>query len=152
MCCMGQSLLRVEFYQYQNLQFGLGCGNRNTSFGKCTCGQSLSHVWLFLTPWTVACQAPLSIGFSRQEYWSGLPFPPPGYLPDPGIEPVSLVSLASVSRFFTSGGFPGGSVPGSRRYPGGGNGNPLQYSCLENPMDRGKWRATVHDVPKYQTP
>ena len=41
------------------------------------------------TPWTVACQAPLSIGFSRQEYWSGLPFPPPGNLPDPGIEPAS---------------------------------------------------------------
>ena len=41
------------------------------------------------TPWTVACQAPLSMGFSRQEYWSGLPFPSPGDLPDPGIEPGS---------------------------------------------------------------
>ena len=41
------------------------------------------------TPWTVACQAPLSMGFSRQEYWSGLPFPSPGDLPDPGIEPMS---------------------------------------------------------------
>ena len=41
----------------------------------------------FSTPWTVACQAPLSMGFSRQEYWSGLPFPSPGDLPDPGIEP-----------------------------------------------------------------
>ena len=40
-----------------------------------------------LTPLTVACQAPLSMGFSRQEYWSGLPCPPPGYLPNPGIEP-----------------------------------------------------------------
>ena len=40
-----------------------------------------------MTPWTVACQAPQSIGFSRQEYWSGLPFPSPGDLPDPGIEP-----------------------------------------------------------------
>ena len=39
-----------------------------------------------------------------------------------------------------------GSIPGSRRSPGGGNGNPLQYSCLENPMDRGAWRATVHGV------
>ena len=48
--------------------------------------QSLSHVWLLATPWTVACQAPLSMGFSRQECWSGLPFPPPGDLPDPGIE------------------------------------------------------------------
>ena len=50
-----------------------------------------SHVQFFATPWTVACQAPLSMGFSRQEYWSGLPFPPPGDVPDPGIEPVSLV-------------------------------------------------------------
>ena len=44
------------------------------------------------TPWTVACQAPLSMGFSRQEYWSGLPFPLPGDLLDPGIEPGSLHS------------------------------------------------------------
>ena len=46
--------------------------------------KSLSHVQLFATSWTVACQAPPSIGFSRQEYWSGLPFPSPGYLPNPG--------------------------------------------------------------------
>ena len=46
----------------------------------------LSHVQLFVTPWTVAHQAPLSLGFSRQEYWSGMPFPSPGYLPNPGIE------------------------------------------------------------------
>ena len=51
--------------------------------------QSLSHVWLFATPWTVAYQAPPSMGFSRQENWSGLPFPSPGDLPDPGIEPGS---------------------------------------------------------------
>ena len=52
----------------------------------------LSHfrrVRLFATPWTIAHQAPLSMGFSRQEYWSGLPCPPPGDLPDPGIEPMS---------------------------------------------------------------
>ena len=48
-----------------------------------------SHVWLFVTSWTVTCQAPLSMGFSRQEYGSGLPFPSPGDLPDPGIEPGS---------------------------------------------------------------
>ena len=48
-----------------------------------------SHVQLFVTPWAVARQAPLSMGFSRQEYWSGLPFPAPGDLPDPGIELVS---------------------------------------------------------------
>ena len=49
----------------------------------------LSRVRLFTTPWTVACQTPLSMGFSRQEYWSGLPFPSPEDLPDPGIEPGS---------------------------------------------------------------
>ena len=51
--------------------------------------KSLSHVQLFATPWTVARQAPLSMGFSRQEYWSELPFPSPGDLLDPGIEPRS---------------------------------------------------------------
>ena len=51
--------------------------------------QSLSCVLLFATPWTVACQAPLSMKSSRQEYWSGLPFPPPGYLLDSGIELAS---------------------------------------------------------------
>ena len=48
-----------------------------------------SHVQLFVTPWTKACQAPLSMDSSRQQYWSGLPFPPPGDLPDPGIKPRS---------------------------------------------------------------
>ena len=51
--------------------------------------KSLSRLRLFATPWTVALQAPPSMGFSRQEYWSGLPFPSPGGLPDPGIEPRS---------------------------------------------------------------
>ena len=54
----------------------------------------------FVTPWTVAHQAPLSMGFSRQEYWSGLPFPTPGDPPNPGIEPMSLVFPASAGRFF----------------------------------------------------
>ena len=51
--------------------------------------KSLSHVRLFVTPWTVAYQTPPSMGFSRQEYWSGLPFPSPGDLPNPGIKPRS---------------------------------------------------------------
>ena len=55
--------------------------------------QLLSCVLLFATPWTVAHQVPLSMEFPRQEYWSGLPFPPPGELPDPGIEPISLALL-----------------------------------------------------------
>ena len=54
-----------------------------------SCAYSLSHVRFFATPWTVACQAPLSMGFSRQGYWSGLPFPSPSDLPNPGIEPGS---------------------------------------------------------------
>ena len=131
----------------------------------------LSHA-VFATPLTVAHQAPLSMGFSRQKYQSGLPFPPPGGIPYPGIKPTSLVSPASAGRFFTTeplgkpllpfflilslflpsiklidfyilfGGFPGGSVvknlpanagdagliPGVGRFPGEGNGNPLQYS------------------------
>ena len=57
--------------------------------------QSLSHVQLFVTLWTVAHQATMSMGFLRQEYSSGLPFPPPGDLPDTGIEPTSPVSPAS---------------------------------------------------------
>ena len=61
----------------------------------------LSHVQLFVTAWTVAQQAPLSMEFSRQEYWSGLPFPTPGDLSDPGNEPASLVSPALAGGFFT---------------------------------------------------
>ena len=63
----------------------------------------LSHVQLFVTPWTVACQAPLSMGFSRQEYWSGWPCPLPGDFPSPGVESMSLMYPALVSRFFTTG-------------------------------------------------
>ena len=61
-----------------------------------------SHVQLFMTPWTAARWVPLSMGFSRQEYWSGLQYPPPGDLPDPGIEPVSLMSSALTDGFFTT--------------------------------------------------
>ena len=61
-----------------------------------------SHVRLFAALWTVACQAPLSMGFPRQEYWSGLPCPSPGDLPEPGIEPTSLMSPALAGRFFTT--------------------------------------------------
>ena len=60
---------------------------------------SLSRIWLFVTPWTVAHQAPPSMGFSRQEYWSGLPFPSPGELPYPGIEPGSPALRADALLF-----------------------------------------------------
>ena len=64
--------------------------------------QSLSHVHLFVTAWTVAHQALMSMGFHRQEYWSGLPFPTPKDLPDPGTESASLTSPALADRFFTT--------------------------------------------------
>ena len=68
----------------------------------CVC--VLSLVCLFATPWTVTCQTPLSMEFSRQEYWNGLPFPTPGNLPDPGIETeiLSPASLALAVGFFTA--------------------------------------------------
>ena len=69
----------------------------------CVCAQLFSGVRLFATPWTVTHQAPPSLEFSRQEYWSGLPFPTPGDLPDLGIEPTSLVSPTLASGFFTTG-------------------------------------------------
>ena len=72
----------------------------------CLCVHVLSHcscVPLCVTLWTVACQAPLFMGFSRQEYLSGLPFPSPGDFPDPGIEAVSLMSPAFAGELFTTG-------------------------------------------------
>ena len=112
--------------------------------------------------------------FSRQEYWSGLSCPPPGDLPDPGIKPMSLTPSCIGRKFTTSAtredicyiiitqnpaslvaqmvkesacnaGDPG-SIPGSGGSPGERNGNPLQYSCLENPMDRGAWQVSAHSV------
>ena len=119
------------------------------------------------------------MGFSRQEYWSGLLCPAPGDLPNPEIKPVSLTSIyigrwvlchychlerptVTAPAFMR---FPGGSevkalasnagdsglIPGSGRSPGEGNGNPLQYSCLEDPMDGEAWWATIHGVSKSRT-
>ena len=62
----------------------------------------LGHIRPFATLWIVACQAPLSMEFPRQEYWSGLPFPTPGDLPDPGIKPASLMSPALAGEFFNT--------------------------------------------------
>ena len=63
---------------------------------------SLSRVQLFVTPWTVAQQAPLSMELSKQEYWNGLPFPSPGDLPNSGTEPSSPESPELAGRFFTT--------------------------------------------------
>ena len=159
---------------------------------------------LFVTPWTVAHQAPLSMGFPRQEYWSGLLFPSQGDLTNPGIKPLSLTSPALQAYYFITVA-PGKQILGNSNHwvrqnpskrvqvtlktgiwlseseywkrsseyleericdpaswdkgfseaqrwrihmpmhetwvqsPTGGNGNPLQYSCLGNPMDRGAW-------------
>ena len=69
------------------------------SFGVCVLSR-FSHVWLFVTLWTIARQAPLSMGFSRQEYWSWSPFPSPGNLPNPWIKPVSPGSPAWAGEIF----------------------------------------------------
>ena len=70
----------------------------------CTCvsAQSPSRVRLFAASWSVVCQSSLSVEFSRQEYWNGLPFLSPGDLPDAGIEPASFVSPALAGRFFAT--------------------------------------------------
>ena len=113
--------------------------------------KSFSRVRLFVTPWTVAYQAPLPMGFSRLGYWSGLPLPSPGDLPNPGIEPRLPHCRQTLYRLSHQGSPDGkesacnvgdpGSVPKLGRSPGEGNGNPLQYSCLENPVDRGAWQG-----------
>ena len=73
-------------------------------YAECTLlrAQSVSHIWLFVMLWTVACQAPLSMGFSRQEYWSGLWWPLQGDLPNSEIKPDSLMSPALAGGFFTA--------------------------------------------------
>ena len=69
---------------------------------ECELTCRFSRVRLFTTLWTVARQAPLSMGFSKQEYWNGLSFLPPGDLPNPGTEPASLMSPALAGEFFTT--------------------------------------------------
>ena len=99
--------------------------------------KSLSHVQLFATPWTVAYQDPLSMGFSKQEYWSGFLFPSPGDPPNPEENPGFPGDSDGKASAFDAGNL--GSISGSERSPGERKGNPLQYSCLEDPVDRGSW-------------
>ena len=87
----------VRYYGKARMNF-LANWQRHT----CMHAKSLSLVRLSATSWTVACQAPLFMRFSRQEYWSELPCPPPGHLPDPGIEPTSLTFPALAGGFFTT--------------------------------------------------
>ena len=93
--------------------------------------------------WTVAHQAPLSMGFSRQGYWSEFPCPPPGDIPNPGIKTTSLKSPALAGGFFTA------STTREAHFTH--SGTPLQHSCLENPMDGGALWAAVHGVTKSRT-
>ena len=67
-----------------------------------SCALSLGHIWFFATLWAVAHQAPLSIGFSKQEFWIWVPFPTPGSLPDSGIEPANLASPELAGGLFTT--------------------------------------------------
>ena len=83
-----ENLIRLAHQVFSPMAF-LGVGSRVLAPGTADAAKSLSCVQLFVTPWTVAYQAPPSMGFSRQEYWSGFPFPSPGDLPNPGIEPRS---------------------------------------------------------------
>ena len=142
-----------------------------------------SHVQIFATLWTVACQASLSITNSRSLLKlmsvelvmpsNHLIFCRPLLLPPsifPSIKVFSNESVLCITwpKYCCLHTIPDGSVvknppanagdagdvgliPGLGRSPGGGNGNPLQYSCLENPMDRAAWRATVHGVVRSQT-
>ena len=128
--------------------FELQCFQLSNTFLHNMCMCMLSGGQLFVTPWTVAYQAPLSWDFSRQEYWSGLPFPSPGDLPDPGIEPASLMSPALAGGFFTT------ESPGK----------PILYSknkispCISiglvaklcptlcDPMDRSPPASSVHGI------
>ena len=128
----------------------------------------------FVTPWAAIRQAPLSMEFSRQEYWSGLPFPSPGIFPTQGLNPGLLHCRQIHYRLSHPGGLfselnwlfsyypvfigtlkvPVNLSPHlilSGRSPGEGNGNPLQYSCLENSMDRGAGQVAVHRIAESDT-
>ena len=116
--------------------------------------KSLSHVWLLVTPWTVACQAPLSMGFSMQECQNGVPLPSPGDLLDPGTEPGSPALQADASPSEPPALLQcrrHGFNPWVRKILWRNNTNPLQYSCLEYPMDRGAWRVRHNLVTKTTT-
>ena len=122
--------------------------------------KSFSRVWLFVTPWTIAYQAPPSMGFSRQDYWSGLPFHKSDtiYTYTTSFLSLSVLPLSHPSKLSQR------AKLGTLCYIatshllsishtvvyifGEGNGTPLQDSCLENPMARGAWWAAVHGVAK----
>ena len=83
------SVFHLKFFSLLIKQVMLIIGKAKKNKQKCNV-RVLSHIWLFATPWTIACQAPLLMEFSSQEYWSEVPFPTPGGLCNPGFKPVSL--------------------------------------------------------------
>ena len=100
-CCFVFKQYPGSFSFVLHISSSIWVGNKEVQLeelGECVGVQPLSHLQFLVTPWTVVCQAPLSMKFSRQEYWSGLPFPPLGHLCNSGIEPRSL---ALAGRFFT---------------------------------------------------
>ena len=114
----------------------------------CMRTQLLSRVWLLTTSWPVAHQAPLSLGFPRQEYWSGLPFPSPGDLPTPGIEPASLASPVLAGRLFTSAplGNPLAPWPGINPEPLALEGGLNYWTAREVPTSLGLHSVSLHEV------
>ena len=98
------SVLHIHVSEQSNASLAMTLSSHNpAAFWKGVCVLShFSCVQFFVTPWTVAHQAPLSMGFSRQEYWSGFSCPPPGDLSYPGIKPASLMSPALAAEFFTT--------------------------------------------------
>ena len=90
-----RKLFPVLLLSWVSVSVGVGASGTSSSSILLTCLQGcvLSHVQFFRTSWTIVCQIPLFMEFSRQEYWSGLPFPPPGDIPDSGIKSTSLASL-----------------------------------------------------------
>ena len=94
-----QSLSRRELYHLVEYGWFANFIQKHHYHAMMCCVYSVSCVRLSVTTWTIARQAPLSMGLSRQEYWSGLPFPPPGGLPNPGTEPTSPVAPALQVEF-----------------------------------------------------
>ena len=123
----------------------------------------LGRVWLFVNPWTIVHQAPPSMEFSRQEYWSWLPFPSPGDLPNARIEPgISHIVGRCFTVWATRESHCGYNpqfiivciysvVPWGGKITWKTEWQPLQYSCLENSMDRRSWWTLVHGVTKSWT-
>ena len=98
------------YFSHSTMNIALSIFSKNILMYICVCvcvcvyAHMLSHfsfIRLFSTLWTVAHQDPLSMGFSRQEYWGGLPYPTPGDLPNPGIKPASVPFPTLAGRFFT---------------------------------------------------